>query len=600
MSTSGSVAGDRQRIPKEQRGKAKATTPDDDDSVDMSTGVSVTSSGMKLPTPSKFSGKKGTLNDFLNQTDLYMAFYHDQFAEPEARNLFLISYLEGDAAAALRPQFDEFLQAKEPGRMQDDKTPFTNKRNYVRSLLIFYFKDTTETRKLERQLMTVHQKGAAMEYTAKFRGISSRLEWSEDAQMAQYRRGLKEEIKDELALQDDILDLKTLITRVHAIDNRQYERRLERKSAHAPAKKDRKENVSATSARNPRKSSKGSKGKGKGRARDLSQVECYNCHKKGHYKNKCPQQEQVAAVTTPTCKHESFLDCGNDNCTIHWEKKDAHARYQAKLSQQIAEDDSWELDLEGTHDLPKHQVAMANSEAYVSEDDTAWGPTSSSDGELVNEENESSEEEELSSDAGAWVGIAQTLSQVNVTNENLIQTYRERLSYAEARAMELHEKLQRAEQYAIRVSTENPMNALIDALTPGELAEMVRNATRLGLVAKFEQLFQKMAKEVSEGDKGGLAVIEAIVAQEVRKSLQGDGCADPLDMVHIKMPRGSTFLKNGAVLLPDRRLVPWALRNHARVVAKQIRDLPVHEEEIPPDRFLTPTDPGEDSEESKN
>ena len=36
-----------------------------------------------------------------------------------------------------------------------------------------------------------------IKYTAKFRGISSRLDWSKDAQMAQYRRGLKDKIKDE-------------------------------------------------------------------------------------------------------------------------------------------------------------------------------------------------------------------------------------------------------------------------------------------------------------------------------------------------------------------------------------------------------------------
>ena len=90
------MAGDRQRVPKEQRQRQRA----DDDA---STGVVVTNQGMKLPTLSKFSGKKGTLIDFLNQTDLYMAFYHEQFSNPEPRNLFMISYLEGDAAAALRP-----------------------------------------------------------------------------------------------------------------------------------------------------------------------------------------------------------------------------------------------------------------------------------------------------------------------------------------------------------------------------------------------------------------------------------------------------------------------------------------------------------------
>ena len=49
--------------------------------------------------------------------------------------------------------------------------------------------------------------------------------------MAQYRRGLKDEIKDELALQDDVRDIGTLISRVHTVDNRLYERRQERKES---------------------------------------------------------------------------------------------------------------------------------------------------------------------------------------------------------------------------------------------------------------------------------------------------------------------------------------------------------------------------------
>ena len=275
MSTSGSVAGDRQRFPRDER-RSKHKAVEEADDIDIpALGVTFSSAGMKLPTPSRFSGKKGTLLDFLNQTDLYMAFYHEQFSQPEMRNLFMISYLEGDAAAALQPQFDEYLQAKDPGAMQDDQTPFMNNRHYVRKLLLMYFRDTTEVRQLKRKLMTISQKGPATEYTAKFRGISARLDWSEKPQMAQYRKGLKDEIKDELATQDDPKDLGTLITRVHAIDNRLYERRIERKVFDPSGKPKRRENISAASAKPPRGP------KGKKNQKDLSQVECYNCHKKG-------------------------------------------------------------------------------------------------------------------------------------------------------------------------------------------------------------------------------------------------------------------------------------------------------------------------------
>ena len=40
----------------------------------------------------------------------------------------------------------------------------------------------------------------------------------------QYRRGLKNKIKDELALRDDVKDFKALITTAYLIDNRLYKR----------------------------------------------------------------------------------------------------------------------------------------------------------------------------------------------------------------------------------------------------------------------------------------------------------------------------------------------------------------------------------------
>ena len=129
MSTSGSVKGGKQ--------PASRLHPSmEDPDIDLPMGMTVGEQGIKLPAPARFSGKKGTLMDFINQTDLYMAYYQEQFIKPESRNLFLISYLEGDAAKAMRPQFNEYLRAREPGAMQDDQTPFMNKRNYVRGQLI--------------------------------------------------------------------------------------------------------------------------------------------------------------------------------------------------------------------------------------------------------------------------------------------------------------------------------------------------------------------------------------------------------------------------------------------------------------------------------
>ena len=52
-----------------------------------------------------------------------------------------------------------------------------------------------------------------------------------------------------------------------------------------------------------------------------------------------------------------------------------------------------------------------------------------------------------------------------------------------------------------------------------------------------------MARELAAGDIGGLAVIEGIMARRIRETLQGEPC-DMLELVHIKPPRGSKFLRS--------------------------------------------------------
>jgi Zinc knuckle len=40
----------------------------------------------------------------------------------------------------------------------------------------------------------------------------------------------------------------------------------------------------------------GARGKSNNKKKDLSEIECYNCHKKGHYKNKCPKLKDAKAA----------------------------------------------------------------------------------------------------------------------------------------------------------------------------------------------------------------------------------------------------------------------------------------------------------------
>jgi hypothetical protein len=63
-----------------------------------------------------------------------------------------------------------------------------------------------------------------------------RVDWGEKALMAQYYKGLKNIVKDEIARSDRPDDLEDTIKIVIRIDNRIYERVLEKKGSYMPFK----------------------------------------------------------------------------------------------------------------------------------------------------------------------------------------------------------------------------------------------------------------------------------------------------------------------------------------------------------------------------
>ena len=106
MSTLGLVAGDRSRSSKKA---LKAIIKGDFEGFEEPAGVSVSPTGIKVLTPTRFSRKRGTLLEYINQIELYIAFHAKLFMEASNHNLFYLSYLEGDAASALRPQLEEYI-----------------------------------------------------------------------------------------------------------------------------------------------------------------------------------------------------------------------------------------------------------------------------------------------------------------------------------------------------------------------------------------------------------------------------------------------------------------------------------------------------------
>src|ERR1700761_6344217 len=94
--------------------------------------------------------------------------------------------------------------------------------------MIVTFGNPDEVRATERQLLGLKQRGSAGMYAAEFKRISSKLDWGDQALQVQFYRGLRDDVKDELSKEPRPDDFHLYVERAILIDNRLYERRLER------------------------------------------------------------------------------------------------------------------------------------------------------------------------------------------------------------------------------------------------------------------------------------------------------------------------------------------------------------------------------------
>jgi len=197
-----------------------------------------------------------------------------------------------------------------------------------------------------------------------FQQIASRLQWDDHALVAQFYLGLKENIKDELAKEERPDDLQVLITKATRIDNRFHERQMERSGRSLPF-------VGTRGTRPP--GNRGGRGQftsypkghsyygtqpmeidvvrhkpNQRKKRDPKDVTCYQCGKKGHYKNECRSQQvnaprqvraaradkgkvsQVRATNNTNHASMSWTACCDDYCNTHVSEKEGSGWWPKK------------------------------------------------------------------------------------------------------------------------------------------------------------------------------------------------------------------------------------------------------------------------------
>ena len=81
-----------------------------------------------------------------------------------------------------------------------------------------------------RIIQHIKQRHSAAEYTTQFKQYSVLTDWDDNALMVTYRRGLKENMKDEITFDGRAVDtLDELIAQAINIDDKLFERAIEKR-----------------------------------------------------------------------------------------------------------------------------------------------------------------------------------------------------------------------------------------------------------------------------------------------------------------------------------------------------------------------------------
>ena len=149
------------------------------------------------------------------------------FRKEVNKMLYASFYLRSDALNWFKSTLWDYMKNKKKDHDDETNKIFASLEKFKKQIRIM-FGTINQERTAEHEICNIVQKGAAVTYAANFQRHAVYMNWDDTALTAQYYKGLKNFVKDEISCSERPSTLVKMIEKSVIINNRAYKRSMEK------------------------------------------------------------------------------------------------------------------------------------------------------------------------------------------------------------------------------------------------------------------------------------------------------------------------------------------------------------------------------------